>query len=71
MHLIISHGQKSQDDSNPVNIIRDNRTVRGRVLPAKDSVENAPSATAVEFGVAKLGESEWRWNKIAGRVNEH
>ena len=53
--LIVSHHSKANDDCDPVAVVRDDRAVGGRVLPAENGVEDSPSATAIEFWVAELG----------------
>lgn len=48
------HDEESSNDENPVNVVRDDRTVGGRVVPAEYGVEEAPAAAAVEFWTAAL-----------------
>ncbi len=52
LDLLIPHNQKADNDSNPVHIIRDDRAISSRVLPAQDGIEDTPSTTTVETRVA-------------------
>jgi hypothetical protein len=54
MDFAVSHGQETQDDCNPVHVIRDDGAVGGRVLPAKHGVEDTPSSTTIELWIAEL-----------------
>jgi hypothetical protein len=54
MNFTISHGQEAQDDSDPVHIVGDNRTIGSGVLPAENSIEKSPSTTTVKFRIAEL-----------------
>jgi hypothetical protein len=52
--LVEDHAPESGHDREPVDIVGDDGAVRGRVGPAQDRVEDAPSACAVAFLVATL-----------------
>ena len=52
--LVVSHSQKSSDHGNPVCVVWDDGTVSCRVLPAKKSVEDTPTPSAINVGVAAL-----------------
>lgn len=54
LRLLEAHNHEADDDGDPVAVVGDDGAVGGRVLPAEDRVEDAPSAAAVEFGVAEL-----------------
>jgi hypothetical protein len=49
-----SKSQESNDDGDPVKVVREHGTVGGGVGPSEQGVENAPSAAAVQLGVAAL-----------------
>lgn len=53
-HLTVPHDEKRDDDTQPVQVIREDGAIRGRVCPAEDGVEEAPAATAVVVGAAAL-----------------
>lgn len=48
--LAEAHGEEATDDSDPVDVVGNDGAVRGRVVPAKNGVEDAPAAAAVELG---------------------
>lgn len=52
--LLVSHGHEGQDDHKPVNVIGDDGTDRGGVLPAKDGVEDTPASASVYLWVAAV-----------------
>ncbi len=52
--FLVTHEQEAADDGNPVDVVGDDGTVGGAVLPAEDGVEDTPAATTVEFWVAIL-----------------
>ena len=54
MNFTVSHSQEAQNDRNPVHIVRDDRAVGCRVLPAEDGIEDSPSSPTIELRVAKL-----------------
>lgn len=51
-----AHEDEGSNDENPVEVIGQDGTVGGSVVPSEDGVEDAPAAAAVEFGGAAL----WR-----------
>jgi len=52
--LVVSHGNESNHDDDPVQIVGQHRAVGCRICPAKDGVEDTPSATAVDLRVAAV-----------------
>jgi hypothetical protein len=52
--LIVDHRCVGDDDSNPVEVIREDGSIGGGVLPAEKGVEDAPAAAPVQFGVTAL-----------------
>ena len=54
LDLAISHGDKPEHDSDPVDVVRDDRAVRGRVGPSQDGVEETPASASVELRAAAL-----------------
>jgi len=52
--LLVSHKEEAGHHNEPVQVVRYDGTISSRVLPSEDCVEDAPSASAVEFRVAKL-----------------
>lgn len=43
MRLLETHDDKACHDTDPVEVIRDNRAIGGRVCPTQDSVEDTPA----------------------------
>jgi len=58
--LIVAHGKEPNDNRKPVEIVGDDATVRRRVCPTEQRVEDAPSATAIDLRVAALKVLETR-----------
>jgi len=56
LDLAVAHGEKSDDDGPPVDVVRDDGAVGGRVLPAQEAVEDSPAAAAVDIWAAALNE---------------
>lgn len=54
LSFIIPHGEESDNDGNPVEVIGENRAVGRRVLPAEQGVEDTPSSSTANLGVAAL-----------------
>ena len=54
MLLAVPHAGKDDDDAKPVQVVREDRAIGGRVLPAEDGVEDPPAATAVQLRVAAV-----------------
>ena len=54
LDLAVSHDEERDDDADPVQVVRDDRAVGGRVCPAKEGVEEAPAVAAVEGRAAAL-----------------
>lgn len=52
--LFETHHDEGGHDSDPVDVVRDHRAVRGRVVPPQDGIEDAPAAAAIELGGAAL-----------------
>lgn len=52
--LVKAKRAKCHNHSQPVQVIGDDRTVCGAVGPSQDGVEDAPAATAVQFGIAAV-----------------
>lgn len=48
--------QKSSNDRDPVDIVRNDGAIGGRVVPTKESVENTPATSTVELRTAALEE---------------
>lgn len=48
--------QESSDDCDPVDIVRNDGAISGRVVPTKESVKDAPAASTVELRAAALEE---------------
>lgn len=46
--LVVPHREKCNYYGEPVEIVRDDRAVRGGVLPAEKGIEDSPASTAVE-----------------------
>lgn len=62
LHFSVAHEEETDDDNDPVDVVRNDGSVRGRVLPAEDGVEDTPAAASVEFWVAVLVFiSGWGW----------
>ena len=54
LDLAESKDKESADDEDPVQVVRDDGAVGGRVGPAEDGVEETPSAAAVDLRAAAL-----------------
>lgn len=52
-----AHHHKPGGDKNPVEVVRDDRAIRGRVGPAQDSSEDVPSTVVDNVGRAALSMS--------------
>jgi hypothetical protein len=52
--LPVSEVQESDDDGDPVEVVGEDCAVRGRVCPAEQGVEDAPSTAAVQLRAAAL-----------------
>lgn len=52
--LLIGHGRELSDNKDPVQVVRKNGTVCGRVVPAQDGVEDGPASSTIELRVAAL-----------------
>lgn len=52
--LLKSHQREGNHDRNPVEVISQHAPVRRTVRPAKDRIENAPSAASIELRVAAI-----------------
>jgi hypothetical protein len=53
--LLDAQVKEAERDGDPVQVVGEDGADGGGVLPAKDGVEDAPEAAAVEVGVAALG----------------
>lgn len=54
LDFLVAHGEETEHDADPVQVVGDNRAVGGAVLPTEDGVENTPASTAVELRVCEL-----------------
>jgi hypothetical protein len=52
--LIVDHRCVEGDDSDPVEVIREDGSIGGGVFPAEKGVEDTPAAASIEFGVTAL-----------------
>ena len=52
--FVESHRQEDDDHDQPVQVVGDDRAIRGRVCPAEDGVENAPSSAAIKLWIAAV-----------------
>lgn len=52
--LIVPHANIGSDDTDPIEIVTQHRSIGSRVGPAEKGVEDTPSTTATEFGVAAV-----------------
>jgi hypothetical protein len=43
MRLLETHDDEASHDTDPVEVIRNNRAISGRVCPTQDSVEDTPA----------------------------
>lgn len=43
MRLLETHNDEACHDTDPVEVVRDNRAIGGRVCPTQDSVEDTPA----------------------------
>ena len=57
LRFLVSHEEEHADDSDPIDVIRNDVTVGRGVLPAENGVEDAPSATTVQFWIGELESS--------------
>jgi len=52
--LMVSQKQETDDDREPVQVVRYDRTIGGRVLPSEDCVEYTPSSATIDPWTAEL-----------------
>lgn len=52
--FIVTHGQEDDDYNEPEDIVRNDGSVCGRILPAEDGVKDSPSTTSIDVWVASL-----------------
>ena len=52
--LVVAHCEEGNDDCNPVEVVREDRTVGRRILPSENCVENSPSSATIHLGIAAL-----------------
>jgi hypothetical protein len=52
--LLVCHSGKLRNDEYPVQVIGKDRTIRSRVVPSNNSIQDSPSSSAVKLGVAAL-----------------
>lgn len=45
--FLVAHEKEADDHGDPVHIVRDDRTVRGGVLPSENGVEDTPSTATI------------------------
>jgi hypothetical protein len=58
MFLHVSHEKEGYDHRHPVEIVRDDGAISGRVFPSKNSVEDSPATSATEFGATALSNGQ-------------
>ena len=68
LHLMVPHGEEHGNDEDPVHVVGNDRAVRGRVSPAQNGIEEAPTATAVQLRAAALGVCQRLAEKSAWEV---
>lgn len=52
--LLESHTNEDSNDDNPIEVVRQNRAVGCRILPAEDGVGNSPSTTTIQLGITAV-----------------
>lgn len=45
--LLVSQNEETDNDSKPVQIVRDDRSIGRGILPSKERIENAPSSITI------------------------
>lgn len=53
-HLAIPHCDECNSDGKPVEVIRYDRAVGCGICPSKNSIEDPPATSAMDFGTATL-----------------
>lgn len=54
LDLLEAQQEQPRHNADPVDVVRDDGTICGRIIPAKDGIQNSPAAATVELGVAAL-----------------
>lgn len=54
LDLAVAHGEKGDDDGPPVDVVRDDGAVGGRVLPAQEAIKDSPKTATVDVRAAAL-----------------
>jgi hypothetical protein len=52
--LLERHEGKLRNDKNPVQIVGQDRSIRSRIVPSNNSIQNSPSSTTVELRITAL-----------------
>lgn len=52
--LLVCHGRKLRNNEYPVQVIGKDRTIRSRVVPSNNSIQDSPSSSAIKLGVTAL-----------------
>jgi hypothetical protein len=52
--LMVSQKQETDDDREPVQVVRYDGTIGGRVLPSEDCIEYTPSSATIDLWIAEL-----------------
>ncbi|KAB8437403.1 hypothetical protein FH972_025081 [Carpinus fangiana] len=52
--LVVGHEEEANNDGDPVHVVANDGTVGGAVGPAEEGVEDAPSASTVQHGIAAV-----------------
>jgi hypothetical protein len=69
--FFVPHDEEGRHDDNPVQVVRKYRSVRGRVFPAEDGVEKAPSTSPVYVRAAALHFCELQSIRMIGLGATH
>jgi hypothetical protein len=52
--LLVCHRGELRNDKDPVQVVCENRSIRGRIVPSDNSIQNSPASTTVELRIAAL-----------------
>ncbi len=52
--FLVPHREKRENDDNPVEDVCDDRAICRGILPAEQSIEDAPSTAAIDLGITAL-----------------
>lgn len=53
--LLERHERKLRNHKNPVQVVGQHRSIRSRIVPSDNGIQNSPASTAVELRIAALG----------------